>query len=374
MVSSYLSSSKLTIDLDIIQKNYQLLQEEVFPATAMCVVKANAYGLGAVEVTKALLAVGAKIFFVATLQEALILKKHIHQNFSLYVLEGFCKKTLPIMLEKNISPVINTLNQLKILKEETFTKKIPIKAMLHYDTGMSRLGLSDEDIAFLDQHKEYLDGISIQYIISHLACASTNHPFNDHQGKKMMELQKKWPNFKYSLLASKGLWLKNKYKFDGVRLGMSLYAPSNPTDTKKRQALMLESQVLQVRSVPPNVTIGYDATFTTSKKTTLAILGIGFADGYMRSCSNATQVAFHGELFPVVGRISMDLCTIDVTSMDKKNIKEGDWVEIVGPNISLYRFPVSPYEFLSRLSTRAERIYKINTGKKIIDNPSEDKE
>ncbi len=351
-------TSRLTIDPKAIEHNYKLQKKRVAPVEVMCVVKANAYGLGAVEVTKALLKAGGTTFFVATLEEALELRKALDEEFSLYVLEGFLEGMWPLMSDKKIFPVINTLEQLKFLSKEATCKGLQIKAILHYDTGMTRLGLSEDDISLLNKNKQWFEGVSIQYIISHLACSGSDNPLNDKQGERMAALKEKWPQFKYSLLASRGLNLKDKYLFNGVRLGLSLYMPINAKDTVLKQVFKLEGCVLQVRSEPMGKSVGYDRTFITKKPSKIAVINIGFADGYMRACSNVTEVAYKGEKLPLIGRVSMDLSTVDITDVSENEIKEGDWVEFVGPNISVHSLPMSPYELLVRLSSRAKRLYK----------------
>lgn len=351
-------SNRLILDTLALKKNYLTLQAYVHPAETMCVVKANAYGLGAVEITRNLIEAGAKKFFVASLKEAIELREKIGYNFEVFVLDGFEENAWDLFEKYGISPVINSRDEVLFLNKKHTNNQKPIRAMLHYDTGLTRLGLSDNDISFLHENPQYFEGLDIAYIISHLACAGQKHDHNKIQALKLQKLQKMWPQFKYSLLASSGLNLGDQFLFDGVRIGMGLYLPIPGLDLNITQTFKLEGKIIQIRKEPANVPIGYDCSYVTTRDSLIGVVSIGYADGYMRQCSNMTSAFYKGYTVPVLGKISMDLTTIDLTDVPKDLLARGEWVEYCGPNVPLHSLPVTPREFVTRLSERCQRLYE----------------
>jgi alanine racemase len=220
------------------------------------------------------------------------------------------------------------------------------------DTGINRLGLRPEEVALLD-------GLAIDTLHSHLACADEDHALNQMQLKRFRAVAASVPARRYSLANSAGICLGTDYSFDLVRPGLSLYGgvPRREAQGKIRQVARVEAQVIQRRTIRKGETCGYGATFTAPADTEAAILNIGYADGYLRGFSSR-GVAFAGEFaLPVIGRVSMDLIAIDVASAPQ--LSEGEWVEMDYdlPSASKQSC-LSQYELLTTLGSRFERVWR----------------
>ena len=220
------------------------------------------------------------------------------------------------------------------------------------DTGMNRLGLRAEETAVLD-------GLAIDTLHSHLACADEDHPLSAQQLERFSDLATAIAARRYSLANSAGICLGADYSFDLVRPGLALYGgiPRAEAQGHIRQVARVEAQIVQRRTIPAGESCGYGATFVAEADTEAAILNIGYADGYLRGFSSRGS-AFSGEFaLPVLGRVSMDLIAIGCDAAH--GLKEGDWVELD------YNLPdaaaqsgLSQYELLTALGDRFARIWR----------------
>jgi alanine racemase len=334
---------RLTIDRSAIQANWRWLQERAGTA-AGAAVKADAYGLGAPEVVEALLETGCRDFFVSTWAEAGELG-NLPDGVSLVVLHGGGAEIVEAASTPTARPCLNSPEQVARWKEIAGGR--PCDVMI--DTGINRLGLRPTQI-------DLLDGVTIDTLHSHLACADEDSAMNAMQLERFRGVASVVPARRYSMANSAGICLARDYSFDLVRPGLSLYGgvPRPEAEGNIRQVVRVEAQIVQRRSIPEGETCGYGATFRAEQDTEAAILNIGYADGYLRGFSSNGS-AFAGEFaLPVIGRVSMDLIAVGVDAAPQ--LKEGDWVEIDYdlPSASK-QSGLSQYELLTTLGSRFER-------------------
>ena len=334
---------RLTVDRSAIQSNWRWLQEKAgVPAGAA--VKADGYGLGARETTEALIEAGCRDFFVSTWAEAEALG-NLPENVSLLVLHGVGPNDGEAALRLAARPCLNTVEQVGRWKEIAPRRACDVMI----DTGMNRLGLRPTEIGVLD-------GLAVDTLHSHLACADEDDPLNEMQLERFRAVTSVVPAKRYSFANSAGICLGRDYSFDLVRPGLSLYGgvPRPEAEGNIRQVARVEAQIVQRRTIPEGESCGYGATFTAREDTEAAILNIGYADGYLRGFSSRGS-AFAGEYaLPVLGRVSMDLLAVGVDSAPQ--LSEGDWVEIDYdlPSASK-QSGLSQYELLTTLASRFER-------------------
>ncbi|MES2002456.1 MAG: alanine racemase [Pseudomonadota bacterium] len=334
---------RLTCDKAALQANWRWLRDRS-GVEAGAAVKADGYGLGAVEAVAALAEAGCATFYVSTWAEAQELGV-LPDGTSLAVLHGFGRDDGPAAKMSIARPVLNSIEQV-----ERWRQAAPGRACdVMIDTGINRLGLRAEESACLD-------GLEIDTLMSHLACADEDNAMNAVQLKRFCEAAASIPAKRFSLSNSAGICLGRDYSFDLVRPGLSLYGgvPRAEAEGSIAQVARIEAQIVQRRTIRAGESCGYGATFTATADTEAAILNIGYADGYLRGFSER-GCAFVGEMaLPVIGRVSMDLIAVDCDAA--ADLKEGDWVEID------YDLPtaseqsgLSQYELLTTLGKRFSR-------------------
>jgi alanine racemase len=333
------------MDRAALQQNWRWLQEHAgVPAGAA--IKADGYGVGAKEALQTLYEAGCRDFFVSTWAEAEELGD-VPGDATLVVLHGVGPADIEAALNSTARPVLNSIEQVARWKE--IAPERPCDVMI--DTGMNRLGLRPEEAGALD-------GLKIDTLHSHLACADEDSPMNAWQLDRFREVAAEVPANRYAIANSAGICLGREFSFDLVRPGLSLYGgiPRREAEGKIRQVARVEAEIVQRRTIRAGETCGYGATFTASADTEAAIINIGYADGYLRGFSSRGS-AFAGEItLPVVGRVSMDLIALGCDAVPE--LKEGDWVELD------YDLPtaaeasgLSQYELLTTLGSRFERIW-----------------
>ena len=337
---------RLTLDRNALQANWRWLQNRAgVPAGAA--VKADGYGIGAPEATAALVEAGCRNFFVSSWAEAVELGT-LPDGVELIVLHGVQSEDTEAALASSARPCLNSAEQ--VARWRAMAQSRSCDVMI--DTGMNRLGLRPEEIAALD-------GLTIDTLHSHLACADEDHVLNSVQLERFRAVKAAVPAKRYSMANSAGIGLGRDYSFDLVRPGISLYGGIQRPEYEGniRQVARVEAQIVQRRTIRAGETCGYGATFTAGTDTEAAILNIGYADGYLRGFSSR-GVAFAGEFaLPVIGRVSMDLIAIDVDAA--KELSEGEWVELDYdlPSASK-QSGLSQYELLTCLGDRFERVWR----------------
>jgi alanine racemase len=340
------SPLRLILDSDALVANWRWLAARNSGAACGAAVKANAYGLGAVDVVQRLAAAGCRDFFVATWDEAERLGP-LPEDCALSVLHGVREADIPAARSIAARPVLNSAEQ--VVRWRQLVPDAPCDVMV--DTGMNRLGLTPEQAL-----SGLLDGLKIDVLMSHLACADElAHPMNDVQRKAFSELRQSIPARRYSLANSAGICAGEHFAFDLTRPGIALYGGVQRSEAEGhiRPVVQPEAEILQIRDVPAGVTIGYGATFTTPHPMRAAILNLGYADGYLR-CFAGNGSAMAGDVScAVLGRVSMDLIAVDVTGA---NVREGDWLRIdYHLSSASAATGLSQYELLTGLGSRYQR-------------------
>ncbi len=328
----------LTIDLSALSRNYRRVSTTVAPARAAAVVKADAYGLGAQTVAPALYAEGCRDFFVAQYAEAVTLRPLLPRDAALYVLNGLQPGTEGDCAARDIIPVLNSLEQVVRWRTTAELLGRPLKALLQFDTGMSRLGMSTEEAEALAADPTLLSGIEILYVMSHLACADeAEDPHNAAQAEMMRRFSSSFPGIPVCFGNSAGAFLGESFRGALVRPGIALYG-ARPTDILERPmepVVKIEARVIQTRTVPSGTAIGYSATHVTDSERQLATVALGYADGLPRTLSNRGALYFKGHRLPIVGRVSMDSTIIDISDLEPGTLTLGSLVEFIGEHQTL---------------------------------------
>lgn len=310
---------RLDLDSAALVANWRWLAARGGGVACGAAVKADGYGLGARDVVFRLAAAGARDFFVATWAEAAALGDW-PAGLGLSVLHGVRADDLSLALTRVARPVLNSPAMVALWREATGGR--PCDVMI--DTGMNRLGLTPEEA-----RSGLLDGLAIDTLMSHLACADEpGHPLNERQLASFQDCKARVPAKRYSLANSAGLCLGPRYAFDLARPGLGLYGgvAGPAAEGAMAQVVRPHAQVVQVRTVPAGATIGYGATFTAPAPMRVAILNLGYADGYLRAFGGVGGVLAGGIACPLVGRVSMDLIAVDVSGAG--GVDEGDWLAV----------------------------------------------
>lgn len=334
---------RLALDTDALQSNWRWLQERG-GAPAGAAIKADGYGLGAREVMERLYEAGCREFFVSTWAEADALGD-LPDDARLAVLHGLGPDDGAAAAASKARPVLCSAGQVQ--RWRIAFEDRPCDVMI--DTGMNRLGFSTDEL-------HVLDGLAIDTLHSHLACADEDHLLNAKQITRFREVKSTVQAERYSLANSAGICLGPDWGFDLTRPGLALYGgiPREEARGHIRPVVTPEAQVLQLRTLKAGDTIGYGATFKADRDTPIAILNIGYADGYWRNLTGQGHAKAGDTLLPLVGRVSMDLVAVDISRM--ADWREGDWmaldfdIEQVAMQAGL-----SQYEVLTGLGNRYGR-------------------
>ena len=337
------SPCRLLLDPHALAANWRLLAAMSGTAACGAAVKADGYGLGAHGVVTQLLATGCRDFFVATWREAEALTG---SGATISVLHGARDADMPLMALPDARPVLNT--PVQIARWRAAGGGL---CDVMVDTGMNRLGVSATDVA-----DGLLDGLSIDTLMSHLACADEDSAMNPRQRDALAGLAGRTSARRLSLANSAGVALGADYAFDLTRPGLALYGGVPCAGLAAiRPVATPQAQVIQRRRVGAGETVGYNATWTAPGDTEVAILNIGYADGYWRGFSDTGSARAGDVACPVIGRVSMDLVAVDCSAAD---VTEGDWLSLD------YALPdaarasgMSQYELLTGLGARFDRVW-----------------
>ena len=358
---------RLEIALDTIKNNYLFLQKKCPNTDVGAAVKANAYGLGVRNVAPILKRAGCRHFFVASCEEAVFLRGIIGYDANIYVFSGVFANELETFMEYGLVPILNHLSQIEIWQgfASEINRKLP--CFLHLDTGMHRLGMPKSEIDALDLDADMYK-LDILCIMSHLASADElDKPFSAVQLKRFKEYSHKFGDVKQSLANSSGIFLGQDYHFDLARPGAALYGinpmPNMSETVAIKNPVKLFAPIIQLHNLPIGESIGYNNTYTNGgdKSCPIATIPIGYADGLSRALSNKGYVYINRFKAPIIGRVSMDLITIDVSSVPAEYCFLGAPVEIIGDHCTPADIAsasgTNAYEVLTNLGNRYERIY-----------------
>jgi len=354
--------TRLTIDLDAVVANWRALAARAAPAACAAVVKADGYGLGAPAIGRALARAGCTTFFVAHAGEGVELRGAL-PTATIIILHGIGEDADAMCRANGLVPALGTLAQI-----DRWRTGGGGRAVINIDTGMNRLGLTPADVTCLHAEPERLAGIDIALVMSHLACSEErDHPMNAAQLALFRRLRELLPPAPASLANSAGIYLGPEYTFDLVRPGIGLYgvdplpdgAPHGPGGMS--QVVNLQARILQVRDVDTPMTVGYGAGHRVGGPGRIATVPVGYADGFLRAFSSNADLWLGPFRLPLVGRVSMDLITLDVSAVPRDVAQPGAWVTVFGGAASLRdaanRAGTIEYELLTRLGRRFSRHY-----------------
>ena len=356
------ASAVLTVDLSAIVANWMLLRSRHGSGVTGAVIKGSGYGLGATEVAAALYGAGCRHFFVATADEALAARAII-PGAALVVLGGLGPGTEREFAAHEIIPALGSLAEIESWTRHARGLGRALPAYVHFDTGMSRLGLDRGEYAALAEDHSLLDGIDLQCVMSHLVSAEIpDDPMNVLQLDRFYSGLRGLPKAAASLVNSSGMFLEDGFGFDLARPGAALYGvnpvPGRPNPM--RPVVSLTAVVQSVRDIRSGDTVGYNGTWVATRPSRVATVGVGYADGWHRGHSNRGQGYFDGHPIPLVGRVSMDLTTYDVT--DQPGVIPGSIIELLGTHRTVDAAARDAgtigYEVLTALGSRFRRVYK----------------
>lgn len=361
------ATSLLTIDLGALRANYRELRDQAGAAQCAAVIKANAYGTGVEQAVHALSKEGCQTYFVATFAEAERIRA-MAGDADIYVLDGYFAGSGPAFAQKSIRPVLSCLAEVQDWASFCRDQGAALPAALQLDTGMNRLGLPRGEVEQLIQAPELLAPFTTSLLMSHLACADEpEHPLNEVQLTAFEAFRAMLPPCPASFANSAGIFLGPRYHFDLVRPGFALYGGKAIAGRKPLRAVVrLDARIAQIHDAQPGETVGYGAAQTLTRPTRIATLAIGYADGVFRRLGahdgySGFTAYIGGHAAPVLGRVSMDLITLDVSGVPEQLARRGAWAEILGPHVSVDDLAKQAgtigYEMLTSLSSRAQRIY-----------------
>ncbi|HEX9569946.1 MAG TPA: alanine racemase, partial [Rhodospirillales bacterium] len=333
---SSLTGGRVTVDLGALVDNWRTMALAASGAETAAVLKADGYGVGLERAGTALAKAGCRTFFVALPDEGMRLRA-IAPGAAIYVLDGLLPHATADYIAADLRPVLGSLPE---VAEWAAAKRqgAPTGSAIHVDTDMNRLGLTLAEARDVAGDPALVTALAPSLVMSHLACADTpDHPMNARQLAAFREVRKLLPQTPASLANSAGSFLGPDYRFDMVRPGIALYGAKFIADRPPlKPVVALEARVLHVRDALPGETVGYGATQTVDAAARIAILAVGYADGYHRAASSSdgrsgARVFIRGRSAPLVGRVSMDLIAVDVTGIPE--VARGDWAELFGPNV-----------------------------------------
>lgn len=365
-------NGRLTIDLGAIVANWQKLRGKAAHKQCAAVVKADAYGLGTQPVAQALYKAGCRDFFTATIGEGLLVRQ-VAPKARIHIFNGFNVKAEAEYRRHQLTPVINSPRG---INNWTAKQRRGARPALHIDTGMNRLGLDAEELAWLLASPDLMKKLNPELIVSHFACADDPaHPLNAKQIGAFREAAVHFPGARASLANSAGVFLGKKAHFDLLRPGISLYGGDAVNDVKNpmKPVVRLEGRIIQMKQAKRGEGVGYGAAAVLQRDTKIAVIGIGYADGLHRQASGAGTTLRNHRIgtggcsmigryrAPILGRISMDLTALDVTDVPERVLAKTEWVDLINKQLRVDELAASAgtigYELLTSLGQRYERIY-----------------
>ncbi len=350
--------TRVVVDLGALARNYRKLVQSAAPTAVGAVVKADAYGLGMPAVAGALASVGCREFFVASLDEALQLRALLPEVI-IYNLGGVQAAAVPLLVAARIHPVINSFSEAQMWAQGAAA----MPSALQIDSGLTRAGFAEHELVHLLRESGLWGAINPVLLLHHYACADEPTSLhNDKQRRAFERLRALLPGLRTSAANSAGLTLDQSYWGDLARPGIALLAGTSPGALALNAVAHWQAQILQVRQSQTPVDVGYGATVHCPAGTRIALIAVGYADGYPRCLSNGQGwVCYHEHKLPVLGRVSMDLLTIDISALPVGSVQVGDYVTLFGPGLAVQDLAAAAgtlgYEILTGLGRRVRREY-----------------
>jgi alanine racemase len=353
-----------TINLSKLQQNYSLLARKAKKAACAVAIKGDAYGLGIAPVAAAFWKSGCRSFYVARPEEGAVLRGLLPRA-TITILDGLYDGHAGFYRKYKLVPALTTLSQI----QDWAKHGKGFECALHVDTGINRAGLQASEWLALTGDDELLRRLNIRMLMSHLACGDDkDSPMNQRQLDRFTAIRKALPHIPASFANSPSIFLRPAYHFDEVRPGVALYG-GNPTPYQKnpmKPVVTLEARILQIRNIHAGDTVGYSATWKAKRPSRIAVIAAGYADGVARKLSSRqpngpAQVYLGGQRCPIVGRVSMDMMTVDVTDVPERKLASAEAAELFGAHISVdeaagWAGTIS-YELLTHLGKRYARVY-----------------
>lgn len=359
--------SCLVVNLDTVAANYQILRQAAPSAECSAVLKADGYGMGAVQMALRLHREGCRSFFVAFADEGVALREAFIKygaDADIYILNGFFSGIETTYADYNLIPALTDLDQ--VTRWQAFCRmagqKLP--AALHVDTGMTRTGLPSKEYMALANEPELLAGMDFKLVLSQMVYShNENMTFSLQQRQRFEQAIRCLPKMKVSLAKSGVIFLGEEFHYDMVRPGIALHGmnPTSAVVSPLHQTMELWGRIYQIQDVAVGQTIGYGQTFVAASSRRIATIGVGYADGYPWVLANKGHIEISGYKAPVVGRVSMDVMTVDVTDIPERFLVIGGWARLIGGDISVDAIAelagTVPYEILLRMGKRFRRVY-----------------
>jgi alanine racemase len=371
------------IDTSALQHNLSCLKRACARSQAriMGVVKANAYGHNVSQIAPVLWQAGITHFGVATLGEALYLRKILPNTEHILILGALTTDQYHLALEEGFAFMLHTLEHLPLLEGLAANTGKMAELHLKVDTGMGRVGIRPEEMGLALDHLAATERVNLRGICSHLATSDRpNCPHIAQQLKIFAEVVsyaqshlREPQALMYHLANSDGVFQYPEAHYNLVRPGISLYGYGSAPHTGLKPVLALKAQITQIKNVPTNTALGYGHSFVTTRPSKIGVVAIGYADGLNRLLSNQQEVLLHGQRLPLIGRISMDQCTLDLTDL-KGTISEGETITLIGTDGEeqitaqdwANKLNTIPYEILTSLGTRLPRWPAVSESEKQV--------
>ncbi len=346
-------SGILNINTKNLIHNYNFFKKLKKDLIVAPTIKADAYGLGCKKIFKLLVKKGCKHFFVATLEEGLRLKNK-NKSIKIFVLNGLQNYQLSKFTKGNLTPVINTIDEYRRIIN------FKIDFAIHIDTGINRLGIPFDDV-----HKLNFNNRFLKLVISHLSSSDEyKNKYNSKQNNLFNSiLKKKYNNINLSLANSHGTILNKSYLYDMIRPGIGIYGgfENKKLEKKIKNVVNLKGKIIQIKDIQKNKYVGYNRTYKTKDRIRVAIIGLGYEDGIPRSISNKGLVYFKKEKFKIIGRISMDSFTVDISKCSH-DLKVGMYLDLINDEYKLDKFAKTcktiSNEVLTSIGNRVYRNYE----------------
>lgn len=327
------SRSTMIVNLGAIESNYRKLQALAPRSSCGAVLKANAYGLGAARIAPFLAHLGCSHFFVADVDEGIALRRVLPSSAKIYVLHGAMPGMEPAAEHHNLLPILNSKEQLERWLRHCRRRNRELPAGIQVDTGLSRLGFPIDELQTLAEKETGLSELTTAVFMSQLACAEWKNDFSRQQLRRFRQLTHLFPKAILSLSNSAGLFAGHQFHFDLIRLGGGIFGFSTPDPPrfKPSQVVSLRTQIIQCRELTQGEAIGYHMSYKVKRRMRVATVSIGYADGFPRILGNRGHVFIRGTRAPIVGFVSMDLMTIDVTELPPSWTLSGTLVDLICP-------------------------------------------
>lgn len=362
----------LEVDVSKLTQNYRYLQKMAPNALCGAAVKADAYGLGQNTVSYYLALAGCDHFFVVQVDEGIRLREYLrtalpHKNPKIYIMVGVMPGTEDLLIHYGLIPTLIAPYQLMLWQKTAYRHEKSLPAVFHFDTGMSRTGFMPDQVLDLANAPRDMEGISAKLIMSHLTSSNElDNPANQRQLHSFDQLCAMFPGVPQSLSNSWGIFLGEKFHKQIVRPGGGIYGLSLAQGVTNhipgiKSLISIKARIVQIHTIRPGETVGYGETFVAERATRVATIGVGYADGYARGLSNKGFVKIKEWLAPVIGRVSMDFVTVDVTDIPETQVREGEWAMLMGeglhPKDVASQAGTISYELTVNISHRYHRRY-----------------